>query len=318
MSQRDESRRHLPKPKGNYVGRSPATVHHLRNKWQPPRVNSGPWRMHYDSVREEAATYDLKNLNEFARERWTGWWETGRNVRLTLTSEAINAWSYTSTSHPAHAPIAWCLDTGGGNFSKHSDLGFRYYDHIVKTRVVVACTWSPNFGAQFSEFLKFWCFPLRPLQMLLPVRHWLKHMVVKFPAACRRTTLPMRPRTLARNYAKNNLTSQDLTSRPNTGGRGTISAHTLRFLNYAVTSQIQAANLTLTDYKPYIRGQPNVLAFASLVEWSSQRPLQSGKQRGDTWPPTVAVGAGKIGDRGPRRQIQVKSDEAAEDLNNDE
>jgi len=28
-------------------------------------------------------------------------------------------------------------------------------------------------------------------------RHWLKHRGVKFPAACRRTTLPMWPCTLA-------------------------------------------------------------------------------------------------------------------------
>lgn len=80
-----------------------------------------------------------------------------------------------------------------------------------------------------------------------------------------------------------------------------------------MTSQTQAANLTLTGYKPYLRGQPNVLAFASLVSNPASDPYRAGSN-GETrdhlpWLPVQA--RPELGAHGDR--IQVKLDEA-EDL----
>jgi hypothetical protein len=73
-----------------------------------------------------------------------------------------------------------------------------------------------------------------------------------------------------------------------------ISTHS--FLNYAVTSQIQAANLTLTDYKPYSRGQPTS-AWLSRLSWVIQ-PATLTEQEATGRPVSTYHGCRSRQDRG--------------------
>lgn len=75
--------------------------------------------------------------------------------------------------------------------------------------------------------------------------------------------------------------------------------------------------MTLTDYKPYIRGQPNVLAFACLMSDPASDPYRAGSngETRDHLPWLPAQARPELEAHGDT--IQVKFDEA-EDLSNEE
>jgi hypothetical protein len=183
--------------------------------------------------------------------------------------------------------------------------------------VVVASILSPNFGDQFSAFYNFGAF-LCDLSKccFLSATGWTTWLS-SFLQPADALRYQWDPAHWHGTMLKHNLTSQNLTSRPSTGEEGTISTHTVRFLKYAVTSQIQAANLTLTGYKPYIRGQPNVLAFAFLVRDPASDPYRAGSN-GETcdhlpWLPAQArSGLGGHGDKIWRRCWRLEQWRAAQ------